>query len=197
MNLSFDLWGTLIKSNPKFKEHQLKIASQMFDMSIEQIDLHYRQTKKMCDTIVEKYCVQFDRLQLLSDIFDTADFDKIDKYIEISNNLFLEYPPIIINDISDIVENHHVFITSNTVMIYGDVLEKIVNNYFNISSYNTVFSDEIHVSKPHREIFSEILFGFDYHIGDNPITDGSCEKYGIKFLLLNEHNNENLKIFRK
>lgn len=198
MNISFDFWGTLCESNPNFKQQQLILAQDLFkNITIDEIKSNYKRCKSLSDTVVEEYGVHLDRTLMLSKIFDTHDFNLIDTYITESNKLFLDNPPFVINDISDIVQKHNCFVTSNTVLVYGDILSQIVYNNFGLSPKNMIFSDKVNVSKPSVKIFLSHGVKLDYHLGDNLITDGSCEKIGINFMYLDKNNNENLSILRK
>jgi FMN phosphatase YigB (HAD superfamily) len=77
-------------------------------------------------------------------------------------------------------------------LIYGDVLGKVINNYFDIPINKMVFSDEYWMSKPNLGIFKTHNISLDYHIGDNDITDGACEKLNIKYINI-KNNYESLQ----
>ena len=59
--------------------------------------------------------------------------------------------------------------------------------YFHFPMCQCNFSDIVGVSKPNGKMFT-FKTNPKIHIGDNPITDGACEKYGIKFININDAN---------
>lgn len=191
--ISYDFWGTLFKSNPAFKAAQSKLAGEMFNMTPE-VFIRQKSYKKIeIDTAVEATGLHFNRLKIYSRILNTSKYGLIESFIEKSNELFLLYPPQRINGL---IENVNAVISSNTVLIYGDVLQKIVNKEFGRVHCN--FSDKIGYSKPHPEMFRFVGLKADqpmFHVGDNPRTDGACEKVGIKFIPVEEYSkfNEHLK----
>ena len=73
---------------------------------------------------------------------------------------------------------HSIFISSNTSFIEGHVLHTFIFENMEIPYHNCLFSDRVGKTKPHPDMFFKDV---DYHIGDNPNTDGKCVLMGIKY----------------
>jgi len=196
-HLSFDIWGSLIESNPEFKIQQAKLAKATFGISEESFLKSTKRIKNKYDILVESTGKHFDRLDIWNTVLDFPFSTEINFFIKESDKLFLEYRPFIKSNVDldllhHIINNNDCFVTSNTVMIYSDVLSIVVSDYFNIKKENMIFSDMVGISKPNLEIFKKHKIKLDYHIGDNHITDKACEKLNIKFIDINKH--EDLQI---
>lgn len=192
--VSFDCWGTLLESNPEYKEKQSQKSYDMFGIQSDIFIKNIKESKKYFDLFVEEHGLHIPRELIYNRAFPELSLEDIKQFIIESNKLFREYPPFIKEclDMSlmyDLVRKNEVYVTSNTVMIYSDVLKYIIQDCFSINVPRMFFSDVEGYSKPHKLIFRPFL---DYHIGDNHITDGACEEYGIKFLDIN--NNEDIQI---
>jgi len=191
MNISFDVWGTLIKSNPDFKKQQAKLANKMYGISEEEFLYRMKNEKSIFNQYVEGNGFHIPREFVYQRVFNKFD-DEFYEFISESDDLFVEHPPIPLfeegSDIHKLIKGNNSFITSNTVMIYSNVLGEAVQQYYDgFKSYNMVFSDEHNVSKPNPLIWLKHIDLIDLHIGDNVITDGACEKIGIKFQHINDY----------
>lgn len=194
--ISFDLWGTLIISNPEFKYNQKQILSK-FDrtIDIDEWELKLKTIKSQYNHIVEQNGIHFERTELYRKTFENLTFNEINDFIKLSDELFLTYPPLLKDKNSNIIDyltsaGIKCYISSNTVLIYSNVLSKIVFNYFNINADDCNFSDKKGVSKPNQEMFN-FKIKPQYHIGDNLITDGACVRNGINFYHINDKQNFN------
>lgn len=205
MKISFDVWNTLIKSNPEYKEKRKELLYK-YTRRID-IDNIFNDVKKDFDFLVEKYGVHFDNMLIYNAIFDklNIEYSKRAYIVKELNQLFIDYPPLIYSDntvkvLEKIKENgHDLIIISNTVLINGDVLYKALNKigiakYFN----NAIFSSDVNISKPNKLIY-DIAYGIHdkndiIHIGDNIITDkfGPID-YGIKSLIINNNDIVNIE----
>ena len=58
--ISFDLWKTLIFSNPEFRNARCKAISENSNININQIDTIFKQIKIDIDESVEKYGLQYE-----------------------------------------------------------------------------------------------------------------------------------------
>lgn len=185
--ISLDFWGTLAKSNPKFKEEQFKVARQ-YEPELTFVDFkaRFKAIKLLTDEKVEARGIQPDRVELYHEMFPNWNRSIISEFIQYSDILFLKHPPIVIEKMGELVEKWKnegckLHICSNTVFIHGEVLSKVVFDLFGIVRSNCNFSDEVGYSKPHSSMF-RFPRKPDFHIGDNPITDGSCENVGIEYI---------------
>lgn len=191
--ISFDVWGTLVKSNPQFKLEQYKLVKEYKDISWEDWTMKKIIVKTEADDMVERLGVHLDRMELYGKLLtDLSGKDKKD-FINYSNELFLKFPPILREPDCDLISilkerDYRIYISSNTVLIYGDVLGKIIYDNFGIIKKNCNFSDQLGVSKPDGKMF-QFPIKPDWHIGDNIITDGTSEKFGIKHYHINEKQN--------
>lgn len=191
--ISFDLWGTLIVSNPVFKTKQAELAREFSGMPIEEFISMKNHAKKVIDDKVETTGNHLDRREFYRALLLNPSNKAIDEFIEYSDQLFLTHKPLIREEETNIVQalrdkGYKIYISSNTVFIYGDVLNKIVYDYFGIIKSNCKFSDEVGVSKPNPKMF-DFHIKPTWHIGDNIITDGSCEQLGIKHYHINQKQN--------
>jgi len=190
--VSFDVWGTLLKSNPKFKIAQGNLAKSFTGCDPEDFLRRKSEMKKQLDEEVESTGNQPDRFKNYKKLFPELNLREINSFIEYSDKLFLKYPPIVIEEGKQNVDfyknlGYVILISSNTVFIYGDVLSKIIWDEFEIPIQNCNFSDVVGSSKPSSEMF-KFKVTPTFHIGDNSITDGSCGKVGINFINVYDAN---------
>jgi putative hydrolase of the HAD superfamily len=211
-HISFDLWLTLIKSNPLFKRKRAELIVDKFhpkNMNVEQIDMLIRRKDKIFDRYNEisgiKIPAKYMYLNVLQSIDSQSheiDVEDAQWLMQQSNELFMDYPPLFINEqIPDILENlqsttEGLNIGSNTGYMEGEILRKVLKKT-GIYDFFTffVFSDEIQASKPSAAFFQSILDNANVHkskilhIGDNLKTDyqGSVH-FGFNALLITNSN---------
>ena len=174
---SFDLWLTLIKSNPQFKLERAKFFYKNFNScnkTIEEVISVFRQVDTMCNAINEKTGKNIDGdemylmvISLLNGV-DTS-FNNIDMeglYNEMDSLLFNYMPVVYCTDTIDILKrikqkNDCTFnISSNTAFIKGKSLRKVLTN-LQLSPFFEfqIYSDEIGLSKPDKQFFEKMLQG--------------------------------------
>jgi putative hydrolase of the HAD superfamily len=220
---SFDLWLTLIKSNPQFKQHRSRIFHQEYNAlnkSLEEVEHIFRQVDIMCNNINETTGKNIDAeemyLMVISLVnenkFDLGDMDINALYLRMENLLF-EFLPLIYSDETidvlayvkgkpDCTTN----ILSNTGFIKGPTLRKVLEQ-LNITQYFDfqLYSDEVGLSKPNKAFFQLLLdeiatirsIEIDQiiHIGDNIKTDiQGAENMGIRSLQVNSNNVSLIKL---
>ena len=198
---SFDLWLTLIKSNPGYKIERANIFYRDYNTlhrSLDEITAIFRQVDLMCNAINEKSGKNIDAeemyLMVLAFINDDADYIRYldaDKLYADMESLVFTYPPLIYDDETINVLRHlkekgnTLGILSNTGFIKGSVLREVltelkIDNYFDFQLY----SNEAGLSKPNPEFFKMMIAAAKYanqpeeigltdiiHIGDNLFTD--------------------------
>ncbi|WP_316749044.1 HAD family hydrolase [Pedobacter gandavensis] len=198
---SFDLWLTLIKSNPAFKTERTKYFHARFNSkkkTIEEVALVFRQVDLMVNAINEKTGKNIDAdemyLMVISMINDySTDFQEVDTealYLEMEtlllNNMPLLYNPETFTVLTALKSSglSTVNVLSNTGFIKGKTLRKVLSN-LNLSDLLDfqLYSDELRLSKPNPEFFKLMLNTIDpvkhpeiglhevIHVGDNPIAD--------------------------
>jgi putative hydrolase of the HAD superfamily len=174
-HFSFDLWFTLIKSNPAFKKERALYFYHHFNTlskSIDEVETAFRQTDLMCNAVNEKTGKNIDAEEMYLMVIymlnnSLEPFKKLDTaalYKEMEA-LILKYMPTIFNEqtytcLDRIKQNGTATlnILSNTAFIRGETLRKIneelaLSKYFDFQLY----SDEAGVSKPNADMYRLLL----------------------------------------
>lgn len=198
---SFDLWFTLIKSNPEFKKERANYFHDNFNFnnkSLLDIETIFRNVDLMCNSINEKTGENISAEEMY--LMVLYQINENHKYIDDINlqelytameKIFFNYPPKIFN--FQTIEVLHSIkqlknttnILSNTAFIKGCSLRQIIN-YLGLDLYIDfqIYSDEVNLSKPNEKIYdllieniislnknTDIDLSEIIHIGDNPISD--------------------------
>ena len=172
---SFDLWMTLIKSNPQFKTERTKYFFKHFnhkEKTIEETRIIFRQVDVMCNAINEKTGsnIQAEEMYLMvisamnDYIFPLQDVDIVKLYHDMEA-LVLQYVPVIYSvDTTEVLHcikeksNAGFSLLSNTGFIKGITLRKVleqlkISYYFDFQLY----SDEEGMSKPNVNFFKLLI----------------------------------------
>jgi putative hydrolase of the HAD superfamily len=172
---SFDLWLTLIKSNPGFKIDRTKIFHRDFNLSnksIDEVAKVFRQVDLMCNAVNENTGKNIDAeemylmvISLMNDNqLNIKDIDIKKLYFDMEavvfNYLPLLYSPVTI-EVLDHLKNKSsgtISLLSNTGFIKGITLRKVlaelkIEQYFDFQLY----SDEAGMSKPNPAFFELML----------------------------------------
>ncbi len=172
---SFDLWLTLIKSNPNFKKERALFFHKNFNSkkkNIEEVEKSFRQVDIICNSINEKTGknIDADEMYLMviylindsSDIFSDINLEYL--YQEMENMVFNFLPiiysnetPALLNRIKQ-TQKSTIGILSNTAFIKGQTLRKVLEKlqiaqYFDFQLY----SDEVGISKPNKSFFDIMI----------------------------------------
>jgi putative hydrolase of the HAD superfamily len=172
---SFDLWLTLIKSNPDYKIERTKIFHRDFNparKSIDEVAKAFRQVDLMCNAVNECTGKNIDsdemHLMVISLINDNQlNLNEIDtgKLYADMEALVLNYLPMVYAPVTIEVLDHlkqkdgsTLSLLSNTGFIKGAILKKILvelkmDQYFDFQLY----SDEVGMSKPNPALFNLML----------------------------------------
>ncbi|MFC6268972.1 HAD family hydrolase [Frigoriflavimonas asaccharolytica] len=196
-HFSFDLWLTIIKSNPDFKVKRDQLLKDHFsiDASFDEVRKAVRYYDVLLNKISEKTGRHIERetaylliLNALGKKFEDVTNVQLNLYFQEMDQLFLENLPVILWDnIEDQLiriknEGKTSSILSNTAFIRGETLEKMLQK-LGISSYFSfkIFSDEVKISKPNPNIFDlvhqsvkkikQVEKNEILHIGDNAFAD--------------------------
>ncbi len=210
---SFDLWLTLIKSNPLFKTERTQFFFDNFNAthkSLDEVALIFRQVDVMCNTINEKtgknidademYLMVINMINNFNNNFDSIDTEKL--YQQMETLLFKHLPFLYNSETITVLEhlkqnaNCTMNILSNTGFIKGQTLRKVLaqiglSPFFDFQFY----SDEEQLSKPNPKFFNLMLDKVRYlplneivHVGDNPKADiAGANLMGIKSVLINSN----------
>lgn len=210
-HLSFDLWLTLIKSNPEFKKKRNLLFKDFFevDCAIEKVAEVVRYYDVLCNNINEKTGFNIDTFEIYYFILSAlkvnindVEIDKLSQFYKETELLFMQSKPDLIYPkikllFKEIVEQEKtISILSNTAFIKGVTLRKLIS-YYDLENYFSfqIYSDETGFSKPNEEIFQLVyneITNFKLlakkevvHIGDNIIADyNGAIKFGFDALLI-------------
>ena len=198
---SFDLWLTLIKSNPTFKVERAKHFHAHYNTthkSLQEVNAIFRSVDLMVNNINEKtgknidaeemYLLVISLINNYSIDFSTVDVDALYAQMEL---LLLEHMPLIycseslsvLNRLKDSGKST-ISLLSNTGFIKGITLRKILRHLKleEVLDFQ-LYSDEVRMSKPNPKFFQLMLDTIDrekhtelelhevIHIGDNPLAD--------------------------
>nr|WP_294792317.1 HAD family hydrolase [uncultured Mucilaginibacter sp.] len=217
-HFSFDLWLTLIRSNPAFKEKRAEFFYQHFNyynLPPDGVKRTFRQVDIMCNLINEKTGKNIDAdemyLMVLSIMNNgdakvwQIDIEKLYTDMEalLFDNLPIAYCDRTLASLAHLKQNTTATtgILSNTGFIKGVTLRKVLNQ-IGIDRYIDfqLYSDEVGMSKPNPKFFkmmldqlsahhTEIDLARVVHIGDNPIADvGGAKSVGLQSYLINSNN---------
>ena len=172
---SFDLWLTIIKSNPIFKKERAIFFHKNYNFnneSLEFIEKVFRNVDLMCNAINEKtggnvdseemYLMVIFQINNSYDCFKDLNLSELYAKIEL---LIFKYSPVLYDQNTIVVldklkQNKDVSlnILSNTAFIKGATLKKILDN-LNISQYFDfqIYSDEVGFSKPNPKMYELLL----------------------------------------
>lgn len=219
-HISFDMWLTLIKSNPEFKEKRNKMFYKDFNpnsLSLDEVSAiikkHDVETNIMSEQlglhinsriIIYNILKELGHKEFTSDNFQYIDY--IDEKIQI---LFKQNPPTLYDEnTSNVIrelfhEGKSMNILSNTGFIHGKTLNEVLYQ-FKLSRYFEfkLYSDEIGISKPNLQAFQLIKERSSsdriLHVGDNPIADGNCSKgnTNISYFQINSNNNSIIDLLK-
>ncbi|MBC7409508.1 MAG: HAD family hydrolase [Arcicella sp.] len=172
---SFDLWLTLIKSNPVFKKERALFFHKHLNAdkkSLEEVEMVFRRVDLMSNAINQKtgsnlnaeemYLMVIYEINGSNSTFENLDIKWLLHEIE---QLFFQYIPTIYNaetlptlnilkEIPDVSMN----ILSNTAFIKGSTLRVVLKHlgldqFFNFQCY----SDEVGMSKPNPQFFGLMI----------------------------------------
>lgn len=205
-HISFDLWLTLIKSNPEFKIKRNLLFKDFFEINkpIVEVSSIIRKYDLLTNAINEKVGKNFDTFEIYLLILDALDVDinsiateQLSVFYLLAEELFFKYKPQLLNEkiptlLNDLKqEGKTINILSNTAFIKGSSLREILKHYelFDCFSFQ-IYSDEVGFSKPNQEIYR---LAFDeikkikpltkqeiIHVGDNIISDyNGAKKFGF------------------
>ncbi|MRX66997.1 putative hydrolase of the HAD superfamily [Flavobacterium resistens] len=196
-HLSFDLWLTLIKSNPEFKQKRNLLFKDFFEIEhgIDKVNEVVRYYDVLCNNINEKTGSNIDTYEIYYLILSALDVDlekndthRLFEFYKQTEELFLNYKPVLIySDIEKVFkevtnQDKSVSILSNTAFIKGKVLRKLLE-YYDLAEYFKfqIYSDEVGFSKPNMAIFQLVFDEINkykkidkkdvLHIGDNSVAD--------------------------
>lgn len=196
-HISFDLWLTLIKSNPEFKNKRNLLFKDFFEVeaTIEKVNQVIRYYDVLCNNINEKTGLNLDTYEIyylvlggLGVDIKEIGTDKLGAFYLESESLFMKYKPeLLFSDTRKLLKemteaDKTINILSNTAFIKGKTLKEILA-YYELSEYFQfqIYSDEVGFSKPNQAIFQLVHDEIKVyknlekkeilHVGDNQVAD--------------------------
>ena len=205
--ITFDLWGTLIKGSPEYKEARAKyIQEHCENHSIEEINKTIVDIKRSYDDAIEKHGIHYTSLVIYQTIINELGIHQLlDGFglRGVCHNLFIKYPPKLYSEdtlksLENLSKQVPLVLISNTVLIDGGILRPVIET-LGIGKYfkAMIFSSDVHMSKPNPLIYKKahemICQRKEHilHVGDNLITDyNGATEYGFKAKRINtsRHN---------
>jgi putative hydrolase of the HAD superfamily len=176
-HFSFDLWFTLIKSNPAFKKERARYFYTHFNTlkkPLETVEHIFRQVDLMCNAINEKtggnIAAEEMYLMVMYQVNETlepfAQLDMAQLYADMEQLIFKHTPTVFSEATYDCLdrlkqrEGVTLNILSNTAFIKGATL-RTINEQLRLSPYFDfqLYSDETGVSKPNAAMYQRMLQG--------------------------------------
>ena len=214
---SFDLWLTLIKSNPLFKAERAVYFHEHFNRknkSLEEVNAIFRQVDLMCNQINEATGGNIDSEEMYLMVISQINNDEINlrdinihELYERMEVLLMDHMPVMYCDDTLQVlatlkqpEGTTIGLLSNTGFIKGPTMRKVLNQLTIDQHLDFQFySDEEGLSKPNIIFYERMLAKVRahhpaienhaiLHIGDNDWADvAGAQKAGIHSLLINSN----------
>lgn len=216
LHYSFDLWMTLIRSNPQYKYERARLIQERYNpagRTLEEVMAVFRQVDLLANTINERTGRQLQAEELYlwvigltagnSDAVACLDPERLYSEMEA---VALAHPPVIYGDatlatLKELKTTDTTFsLLSNTAFIKGRTLRKMfpglgLDGLFDFE----LFSDEAGMSKPNGAFFQMMLDKVTeqrgptalrsiVHVGDNPVADeAGAKSKGIPAILINDN----------
>ena len=201
--VSFDIWKTLVKSNPLYKPARDAYIAERLSAPLDEVRAAVRKVDVWSDEQSDATGVQYGPVERLALIakqqgIEVSEADLAAMAGDIQE-LFLEYPlqanePNLVDTLSGLSERKAIVLTSNTGFIDGQYMRKALDKIGILESTDArVFSNEIGVAKPDLRIFQAAAARLALemcdivHVGDNPIADyEGARRAGMEAVLLRE-----------
>lgn len=217
LHLSLDLFGTLIKSNPKYKEARVKVFKDNIkfrygiEMSYDDCYDTIRLAEKMFDKAQETSLDQqtiYSSIDSILNMLLIADGKVNKNLIKVSHietiyneldEIWFKYPPELYEGCEEMLNNLAEAgvtfnILSNTSLVRGVIIDKWLQNFkFYKNILFSLYSDMMGICKPNDKVYEYVIERSPenskiYHVGDNVFTDGACINSGILFVYVNNSN---------
>jgi putative hydrolase of the HAD superfamily len=198
---SFDLWLTLIKSNPEFKRKRAEYFQEHFNRtnkSIKEIEAIIKRVDLMCNWINETTGGCITPFEMYAMVLHLLDYDlnplsvrDLQSIYVTIESIFFKYMPQLYDDsilsiLSKLKKSGATISTlSNTGFIGGQTM-RIILKHIGVAGFIDfqIYSDELGCSKPNSLIFSAMIQSVNQlrihnpcrieeiiHIGDNEHAD--------------------------
>lgn len=220
-HLSFDLWLTLIRSDPEYKTRRNILFRDFFAIGkpIEEVAAVIRKFDILTNNINEKVTRNFDTYEIYCLILDalgvdlnTYGYQQLEEFYGHSEDLLMCYKPVLIDNelpwfLKQLYDSGKTMnILSNTAFIKGRSLRQVISHY-QLDRYFSfqVYSDETGFSKPGVAMYE---YAYQYikqlgpiqknevlHVGDNLVSDyEGALAYGFDAHLITHKTNDESKL---
>lgn len=218
--ITFDLWGTLIRSNSNFEKEKLDYFANYSGLKISDVKREFDSVKKGFNENVSLYGMHFPKRYVLETILRrlncTVEESMTNLLFRHYEKMFLDNKPFLYSDETletlEKIKRKQIpmYLVSNTLLIEGSILTRVldklqIRKYFNYFFY----SDEVGFSKPSQKMYDNVFVhineNYSYittrnlvlHVGNDMVTDyEGAKSYGFQSLLINDpdiHNNHTIK----
>ncbi len=210
-HVSFDLWMTLIKSHPEFKQKRAQLFRDYFEIpkSLEEVEQSIRKFDLLVNRMNELIGKNVDTFELYALILNDLDVpisemsaERFTGFYTETETLFQDYKPLLILEkLPFKLEDLHregitMNILSNTGFIRGKNLRQLLD-FYGLGQFFAfqIYSDEVSLSKPNFLIFDKVFTEISktttlvknqvLHVGDNPEADvKGAAAYGFETCLI-------------
>lgn len=171
---SFDLWGTLIQSNPDFKLKRIDYFFERFNpgkISKEAVGATFTDISQMCNSVNECTGLNIDSFEMYTMVLHRLGYplDKLHRrdiqaLFHLMATLFDNHSPHLYNSdvYKTLMELKHrgatISLLSNTAFARGTMLNKVlwklgIGQFFDLQ----LFSDQVGYAKPSPELYAMML----------------------------------------
>ncbi len=210
-HFSFDLWLTLIKSNPEFKDKRNLLFKDFFEpnCTLKKVAEVVRHFDVLCNNMNEKTGLNIDTFEIYYFILnalnvntDQITIHTLNQFYQETELLFMKFKPNLIDSKIQLLfkemvgQQKTISVLSNTAFIKGVTLRKLMAHYELEPFFSfQIYSDETRFSKPSKEMFQLVYNHVKslktvekkqiLHIGDNIVADyNGAIAFGFESLLV-------------
>ncbi|TXG80432.1 MAG: HAD family hydrolase [Spirochaetes bacterium] len=201
--ISFDLWNTLIQSNPAFLKARVDMIKHVTTLSEKEIERTYKMFKSDIDSTFEKFGMQFTLNELYTMLHTQLQIDNdkmsVDTFMRLYTTTFFDNMPTLKDSVKEVLQyckdnGYKMCIASNTVLIPPAMLRGVLSTYSIYDYFDfMIFSADISCSKPNPNFFAQIhiqskcLKRNIIHVGDSRVTDiDGALNYGFKTIVVKD-----------
>lgn len=216
-HISFDLWLTLIKSDPEFKNKRNLLFKEYFSIGkpMDEVAAVIRKFDILTNSINEKVCRNFDTFEIYYLILDALGVSienfgssHLEEFYGHTHGLLMQHKPLLLDEglpgLLQSLSNEGITmnILSNTAFIKGSSLREVISHYGLESHFAfQAYSDETGYSKPGTRMYQYAFERINereaiakheiLHVGDNRISDyDGAINFGFHAHLITNSQNE-------
>lgn len=187
-HISFDCWGTILKSNYQYSIARTEYLYERFGAKIHRLDIvdAIKSSKEFSNRLEQTLYKSFDPQLRMAIALDFLEIQQcasdIEEILFCLDRIAMRHRPLLIDeDFSSFLEELHrqgitTNISSNTANFSGFLLRRIFDSY-DLHFDFFVFSDQTGFVKPDKRFFEVVARGAQInpssilHVGDDPEAD--------------------------